>query len=556
MFKNYFILNRFVIEANAFLKDYRVTSAFTQEKEKLLFELRKGSENKFIEISTAPNFEYITVRDNFSRAKKNTIDFFAGYLPAKIISFEISDSDRIIKINLEDSSIYLFIRGKDTNVILIDKTGQVESFKKITDLFVERIVKEISQSNFISYQNIPKFKFEYKNDFFIEVKKRFPFLGKEIISEAKKRPANISDEPLNKIFDSVIHEVFNEKIIVYLDQPAYRQGMKNIQTNLPDSRTGLSIKSFVQGLNQFKEFDTVAGALNYFFQNKFYRDDYRDIQKSISKYLSKEIERTTERLNGALAVLNSKSKEEDYTRTANLLLINISRLKKGIGKIALEDVYSDNLPLNISLIKTLLPKQNVELYFDKAKNERIKFERAKDNVKLLTANFDKLKKIEEEFNNSETIEELKVLMKELKISSNESPDAHDDIKNKFRHFLIDGKYNAFVGRDSANNDLLTVKFAKQNDYWFHARSVSGSHVVLKVENTKEGMPKNILKKAASLAAFYSKSKTSGTAPVSFTLKKYVIKKKGMEPGKVALLKEEVLLVKPEISAGCELMDKE
>jgi len=60
-----------------------------------------------------------------------------------------------------------------------------------------------------------------------------------------------------------------------------------------------------------------------------------------------------------------------------------------------------------------------------------------------------------------------------------------------------------------------------------------------------------LKKTASIAAFHSKAKTAGLAPVSYSFKKYVVKKKGMEAGKVALMKEEVLLVHPEIPKNCE-----
>ncbi|NWG28118.1 MAG: DUF814 domain-containing protein, partial [Ignavibacteriaceae bacterium] len=116
---------------------------------------------------------------------------------------------------------------------------------------------------------------------------------------------------------------------------------------------------------------------------------------------------------------------------------------------------------------------------------------------------------------------------------------------------IEGKYKVFVGKDSKSNDLLTTRFAKQNDYWFHARGSSGSHVVLRVENTKETISKNILKKAAALAAYHSKAKTAGIVPVAYTLKKYVVKKKGDPSGTVRLLREDVLLVKPEIPAGCE-----
>ncbi|HQJ46614.1 MAG TPA: NFACT RNA binding domain-containing protein, partial [Ignavibacteriaceae bacterium] len=93
---------------------------------------------------------------------------------------------------------------------------------------------------------------------------------------------------------------------------------------------------------------------------------------------------------------------------------------------------------------------------------------------------------------------------------------------------------------------LTTKFAKQNDLWFHARAVSGSHVILRVENKKEIIPKSVIKKAAGLAAFHSKAKTAGVVPVSFTYKKYVVKRKGMPFGQVSLLKEDILLVKPEI----------
>jgi len=129
----------------------------------------------------------------------------------------------------------------------------------------------------------------------------------------------------------------------------------------------------------------------------------------------------------------------------------------------------------------------------------------------------------------------------------------DDKKDKlmFRHFMIENKYHIFVGKDGRNNDLLTTKFAKQNDFWFHARSVSGSHVVLRVENTKEVIPKNILMKTASVAAFYSKAKTSKLVPVTYTLKKYVNKNARHEVGQVTVTKENVLLVKPEIPKDCE-----
>ena len=61
--------------------------------------------------------------------------------------------------------------------------------------------------------------------------------------------------------------------------------------------------------------------------------------------------------------------------------------------------------------------------------------------------------------------------------------------------------------------------------------------------------------AASIAAFYSKAKTAKIAPVAYTFAKFVYKRKGMEPGKVMLSKEKVLLVKPEIPKNCEFVEE-
>jgi predicted ribosome quality control (RQC) complex YloA/Tae2 family protein len=124
---------------------------------------------------------------------------------------------------------------------------------------------------------------------------------------------------------------------------------------------------------------------------------------------------------------------------------------------------------------------------------------------------------------------------------------------KFRHYIIDDKYDVYVGKDSKNNDLLTFRFGKPNDYWFHARGVPGSHVILKNPG-KAGVPKEIIKKTASIAAFYSKAKNGSFVPVAYTFRKFVLKKKGLEQGQVILQRESVVMAEPGIPAGCRNPD--
>ncbi len=544
MYKNYFFLNRFVSELNSFLKDAFLMSAFSQEKDKLNLEIKKAEETKFLEISVNPGFPYITLKDKFNRAKKNSIDIFGRYFPSRISSIEIAKDDRIIKLETDFGKIYFAIRGKYTNVTLIYKNGNIDHFKKMPEDFSEgEFIKEMGSNIFTSIYNFPEINIKDKIEFLNEIKKEYPYIGKEILNELNRRTVNISDNDKVSILNNIIKEIEIEKPIVIFDNQA--------------QEVNISVETFnIFRGKEKKQFDDLISALNYFINKKYYFDEAGSKKRKIQKHLTNELQKITAKLNSVKVTIDRGSKEEEYKKMGNLLLININSILPGMENINVEDIYSENQIINIKLDSALSPKKNIDKYFDKAKNDRIKLGKSKELYKVLIRQFKHIKNVEEKFLISKSIEDFDLIMKELKIKEIEKTKKTDDIQDKFKHYIIEGKYNVFVGRDSQNNDLLTTKFAKQNDYWFHARSVPGSHVVLHVENSKEVIPKNILKKTAALAAYHSKAKTSGLAPVSYTQKKYVVKKKGMEPGKVALLKEEVLIVKPEIPQGCEYINQE
>ncbi|MBL7961359.1 DUF814 domain-containing protein, partial [bacterium] len=114
----------------------------------------------------------------------------------------------------------------------------------------------------------------------------------------------------------------------------------------------------------------------------------------------------------------------------------------------------------------------------------------------------------------------------------------------FREFVVPGNWRVFVGQNDTKNDQLTFKFAKSDDYWFHARGVPGSHVVLKRDGRKDNPGKQAIETTASIAAFFSKAKSSSLVPVAYTLRKYVRKRKGSRPGQVIIEREEVVIVPP------------
>jgi predicted ribosome quality control (RQC) complex YloA/Tae2 family protein len=100
-----------------------------------------------------------------------------------------------------------------------------------------------------------------------------------------------------------------------------------------------------------------------------------------------------------------------------------------------------------------------------------------------------------------------------------------------------------VGKTDADNDQLSLKVARPDDWWFHVRGMPGSHVLLRVEEGREP-DRETLKLAAALAAHHSKAREGGVVPVSCTRARYVTKPRGAKPGTVEIRKEEVLKVRP------------
>lgn len=118
--------------------------------------------------------------------------------------------------------------------------------------------------------------------------------------------------------------------------------------------------------------------------------------------------------------------------------------------------------------------------------------------------------------------------------------------SRFRIYKLGNGFEVWTGKDSSANDLLSMKYARQGDLWFHVRGTSGSHTILRVPEDTIDIPKEYIKIAAEIAAYYSKAKNAKNVPVAFTLSKNVQKYKGAESGSVIIKGEKVIKVHPKI----------
>ncbi len=222
-----------------------------------------------------------------------------------------------------------------------------------------------------------------------------------------------------------------------------------------------------------------------------------------------------------------------YRRYGEMILANLGNIKKGMKKFSCGNPYSrfDEF-IEIPLTPSLTPEKNAAQYFDKARRMESSIEILK---RRLTIQQQKLEKLIRNQNSPP----ISILPHGSKSKLPEKK----AVKPPFRQIDLADGWRVFIGKSAESNDELTFSFAKKDDIWFHAWQAAGSHVVLRRPNKGDIPPKEFLIRAAELAAYNSKAKTSNKVPVIYTEARYVRKVKGAA-GKVIVTNEKQLMVKP------------
>jgi predicted ribosome quality control (RQC) complex YloA/Tae2 family protein len=221
-----------------------------------------------------------------------------------------------------------------------------------------------------------------------------------------------------------------------------------------------------------------------------------------------------------------------YRQYGDIILANLGKITKGMKNFRCGNPYSlsDDF-IEIPLTPSLTPEKNAALYFDKAR-------KMESSIEILKRRL---------INQQHKIDEL--LLNQNSPVLNRQDDTRSTVSEKtsikipFRQVDLADGWRVYIGKSAESNDELTFSFAKKDDYWFHAWQAAGSHVVLRRPNKGDIPPKEFLIRAAELAAYNSKAKTSSKVPVIYTEARYVRKVKGVA-GKVIVTNEKQLMVKP------------
>ncbi|CAN5806839.1 hypothetical protein BH23GEM9_BH23GEM9_25160 [soil metagenome] len=110
-------------------------------------------------------------------------------------------------------------------------------------------------------------------------------------------------------------------------------------------------------------------------------------------------------------------------------------------------------------------------------------------------------------------------------------------------------HEVLVGRNARDNEELTFRVARPRDLWLHAAGHAGSHVVIRVPDSGEDVPRGVIERAAAWAAWHSKARNArGKVDVHVCRAADIRKPRGAPPGTVELRRFDTVRVYPRAAA--------
>ena len=270
-------------------------------------------------------------------------------------------------------------------------------------------------------------------------------------------------------------------------------------------------------------------------------------RKSLLDTVDTILDKTSTARTEAAGSIADNTRIDRYMHIGQDILTRASELGRGTTSLTFTDHTGDH---TVELDPALTPYENANRYFEKARTAKARKGDVVARIESLNKDEALLLLFRNRIIAAEHLKELDQIRKELsagRFTLQQAADAIGTIGPRFREYEVAGGMRVLIGKNAKQNDELTLHVAQKEDLWFHARHVSGSHVVLR-SGKNQNIPQRAIEQAAELAAYFSDARSQAHAPVAYTRRKYVRKPRGAAAGAVKLEREEVIIVTPQISA--------
>ena len=294
-------------------------------------------------------------------------------------------------------------------------------------------------------------------------------------------------------------------------------------------------------------YDSISKVLEHYYEEKATVTRIRQKSTDLRRIVATALERNVKKYDLQLHQMQDTEKRDKFKIYGELINTYGYGVEPGSKSMQAFNYYT-NEEITIPLDETLSPSENAQHYFEKYNKLKRTYEALSVLTQEVKAEIEHLESISNALDIAMQEEDLVQIREELIESGyirRKGGNKKIKITSKPFHYISSDGFHIYVGKNNYQNDELTFKFATGNDWWFHAKKMPGSHVVVKSENQE--LPDRTFEEAARLAAFYSKGKQQDKVEVDYLQKKNVKKPAGAKPGFVVYYTNYSMVIDTDIS---------
>lgn len=578
------VISNLVYELNNVLANGRISKIAQPESDELLLTCKTATGQHRVAISASASlpFVYLTQENKPSPLQAPTFcmvlrkhiangRILRVYQPGleRIIHFDVEHLNELG--DLCQKTLIVELMGKHSNIIFCNQDGTIiDSIKRISS--ATSSLREVlpGRSYFIpNTQGEKRDPLVLERDEIAEILKNKPMpltkaiytsftgISPLLANEILHRAGLDGDYSATSLEEAQLLHLANH-MHWFIEDIKDHQFFPNIVRKGDEPVDYSSVKLSMYENEEYKvnPYETISEVLEGYYKE---RNSYTRIrQKSVDlrKIVYTALERNVKKYDLQLKQMKDSEKKEKYKLYGELLQAYGYGVEEGAKEIQVENYYDENRLITIPLDPTLSAMENSKKYFEKYGKLKRTAEALSELVEQTKNEIDHLESIQNALDiavSSDDLVQIKAELMEYGFIKKHRGSEKMKVKSKPFHYRSSMGYDIYVGKNNYQNEELSFKVATGNDWWFHAKGMPGSHVIVKSNN--EELPDIVFEEAGRLAGYYSKGRDNEKIEIDYLQKKNLKKPNKAAPGFVVYYTNYSLVIEPDIT-GIELLENE
>ena len=548
-----------VHELKGALEGGRISKIAQPEKDELLITIKNNREKYRLQISASASLPLIYLTGK-NKTSPLTAPNFCMLLrkhigSARILSITQPGLERIIEFHLEHldemgdlcrKRLIAEIMGKHSNIIFCREDGTIlDSIKHVSasmssvrevlpgrEYFIPQTIAKadpltVSETDFLALlagAPMPLQKALYSRLTGIS-----PIMAQELCCLASLD----SDHPANALTEPEMLHLYHTLTLLMEDVKAGRFAPAIVyEGETPTEYAALPLTCFDGPRYSRKEYASISALLEDFYASRDAITRIRQKSADLRRIVQTALEREYKKYDLQSKQLKDTDKREKYRIYGELLNTYGYELTGGEKSFTCLNYYTSE-EITIPLDPQLTARENAQKHFDKYNKLKRTYEALSRLTQETRREIDHLESISSSLDIAQTESDLVQIKEELMeygyVKKRRAGDKAPRITSRPFHYISSDGYHIYVGKNNYQNAELTFKLANGNDWWFHAKGIPGSHVILKVQGQEE-VPDRAFEEAGALAAYYSKGRDNDKVEVDYIQKKHIKKPAASAPG--------------------------